>query len=70
MRGDHNFRVSCKAYIQYANEIYAYSTVLPKYDEFLKELKVTDINIRNFVAPCYIAKFGYIEGKFCSQNWL
>lgn len=64
MRGDHQFRVTSNAYIQFANEIYTYSTILPQYEKFLRELKVTSINIRNLVAPCYIAKFGYIEGKF------
>lgn len=62
MRGDVIFRESSKSYIQFANEIYIYSTVLPYYDKFLKKMKVKDINILDLVPRIFKAKFGYIQG--------
>ncbi|XP_065365477.1 uncharacterized protein LOC135958497 [Calliphora vicina] len=68
MRGDVAFRESSKSYIQFANEIYIYGTVLPYYEKFLKDMKITSINIMDLVPPTYIAKFGYIEGLSSSPN--
>ncbi|KAM7350206.1 uncharacterized protein ACRADG_008844 [Cochliomyia hominivorax] len=68
MRGDQTFRLSSKSYIQYHNEIYTYSTVLPRYDKLLKDLQIEQINIKDLVAPCYMAKYGFIEGLSCSPD--
>lgn len=62
MRGDVAFRESSKSYIQFANEIYIYSTVLPYYDKFLKEMNLKEIKILDLVPPVFKAQFGYIEG--------
>ncbi|XP_037825088.1 uncharacterized protein LOC119613218 [Lucilia sericata] len=68
MRGDVAFRESSKSYIQFANEIYIYGTVLPYYEKFLKDLGVTTINVKDLVPPTFVAKFGYIEGLSSSPQ--
>ncbi|XP_073835721.1 uncharacterized protein [Musca autumnalis] len=62
MRGDVEFRVSSKSYIQFANEIFIYSDVLPQYEVLLNELQITSLKITDLVPTCYKAAFGYIEG--------
>ena len=64
MRGDKLFREASKAYIQFANEVYFYSTIMPCYEKFLKEHNLNGNIIRDLVPKIYQAKFGYIEGKF------
>ncbi|XP_037827377.1 uncharacterized protein LOC119615435 [Lucilia sericata] len=68
MRGDVSFRETSKSYTQFSNEIYAYGKVLPAYDKLLKDLNVNSLNVKDLVAPIYIAKFGYIEGLSSAPN--
>lgn len=71
MRGDKSFREASKAYLQFANEIYFYSTIMPAYEKFLKELNLNEKLIRDLLPQVYQAKFGYIEGlssRPCEQE--
>ncbi|XP_061393064.1 uncharacterized protein LOC133328516 [Musca vetustissima] len=68
MRGDVEFRESSKSYVQFANEIFIYSDVLPQYEKLLNELKITSLKISELVPNCYKAAFGYIEGLSSSRQ--
>uniref|UniRef100_T1PB49 Ecdysteroid kinase n=1 Tax=Musca domestica TaxID=7370 RepID=T1PB49_MUSDO len=68
MRGDVEFRESSKSYVQFANEIFIYSDVLPQYEKLLNELKITTLKITELAPSCYKAAFGYIEGLSSSPK--
>uniref|UniRef100_A0A1A9WA04 CHK domain-containing protein n=1 Tax=Glossina brevipalpis TaxID=37001 RepID=A0A1A9WA04_9MUSC len=65
MRGDRNFRESSKSYIQFANEIYVYNTVLAAFNESAGECAV---KVNDLLPKCYVAMLGYIDGLSSSFN--
>ncbi|KAL9885432.1 uncharacterized protein ACN427_011859 [Glossina fuscipes fuscipes] len=62
MRGDKDFREYSKSYIQFANEIYVYTSVLAAFKEVMKVAEECSTKIDDLLPKCYVAEFGYIEG--------
>ncbi|KAH8382928.1 hypothetical protein KR009_005848 [Drosophila setifemur] len=62
MKGDEDFRENSNSYIQFANEIFAYAEVLPAYEHLLRESRLANDVVTNWVPRCYFAKFGQVEG--------
>lgn len=62
MKGDENFRVSSRCYIQFANEVFIYSQVIPYYADVIAKAGIENIKPSNWIPRVYIAKYGIIEG--------
>lgn len=55
MKGDENFRTTTKSQIQFSNENYIYSNVVPAFKNILKN---TEINLDNLIPRAYFAGSG------------
>uniref|UniRef100_A0A1A9UDS8 CHK kinase-like domain-containing protein n=1 Tax=Glossina austeni TaxID=7395 RepID=A0A1A9UDS8_GLOAU len=62
MRGEGDFRQSSKSYIQFANEIYFYTSVLAAFKEVMEVAEECSVKVEDLLPKCYVAEFGYIEG--------
>ncbi|KAH8250456.1 hypothetical protein KR038_002194 [Drosophila bunnanda] len=62
MKGTEEFRESSNSYIQFGNEIFAYTEILPAYEHLLRASHLASDVVTNWVPRCYSAKFGQVEG--------
>lgn len=62
MKGDVNFRTGSKSYLQFANEVYIYARVLPRFQRLL-EASVSSVRIESWVPKMYYGFFGAVSGK-------
>lgn len=63
MRGERDFRQSSKSYIQFANEIYVYTSILAAFKEVMEVAEECSVKVEDLLPKCYVAEFGYIEGS-------
>lgn len=62
MKGDVVFRTASKSYLQFANEVYIYASVLPRFQRLLKNSAST-VRIESWVPTIYYGFFGAITGE-------
>lgn len=57
MKGDHDFRERTSSFLQCANEIYSYKSVIPYFKKFIQENRVTSFSADNWVPRIYYADY-------------
>lgn len=61
MKGDDNFRTGSRGYTQFANEVYIYATVLPRFQRLLSDTQ-SRLRIESWVPRMYYGFFGAVAG--------
>lgn len=63
MKGDEAFRFASRSNIQFSNEVFIYTKVIPAYREFLAACKST-ISVDKWIPRVYYGYYGKVPGKW------
>lgn len=61
MKGDDNYRFASRSYVQFANEIYMYTQVLPQFEKLLRSSQ-SPLSLEDVTPRVFYGFFGQVAG--------